>query len=117
VRPTIAAGVLLGGVTLVLVEVLRLAARVSARMPGPRWLVAGAGGAGLAGLAAVSSSRYLGLGLDTIEEAVSGAAVPPEALASRRSSWSGTAASTAASSSAPSRAARCARPAAWRSTA
>jgi len=56
-------GIVFGLVALLLIEAMRLAAAAARRLPGPRWIAAGAGGAVVAGLAAVTSNRYLGLGL------------------------------------------------------
>jgi H+/Cl- antiporter ClcA len=73
------AGIVFGLVALLLIEAMRLAAAIARRVRGPRWIVAGAGGMAIAGLAALTSSRYLGLGLDTLEDALQGIAVPLEA--------------------------------------
>lgn len=70
------AGIVFGLVALLLIEAMKLAAAAARRVPGPRWIVAGAGGAVIAALAATTSNRYLGLGLDTLEDALGGAAVP-----------------------------------------
>ena len=61
------AGIVFGLVALLLIEGMRFSAATARRLPGPRWIVAGMGGVVIAGLAAVTSSRYLGLGLDTLE--------------------------------------------------
>jgi chloride channel protein, CIC family len=74
------AGIVLGFVALLLIETMHACASLARRVPGPRWLIAGGGGALLVLLTAASSSRYLGLGLDTLEDAVRGVAVPPEAF-------------------------------------
>jgi H+/Cl- antiporter ClcA len=73
------AGIVFGLVALLLIEAMKLAAAVARRAPGPRWMIAGAGGVVIAGLAAATSTRYLGLGLDTLEDALRGVAVPLEA--------------------------------------
>ena len=74
------AGIALGFVALLLLETMQACASVARRLPGPRWLIAAGGGALLALLAAAWSPRYLGLGLDTLEDAVRGVALPPEAF-------------------------------------
>lgn len=74
------AGIGFGFVALLLIEAMQACASLGRRLPGPRWLIAGGGGALLALLAAASSPRYLGLGLDTLQDAVRGVAVPPEAF-------------------------------------
>lgn len=76
---TIAAGIVFGLVACLLIEALRLAHHAAHRLPVPGWLVAAAGGAVVAVLAAVSSERYLGLGVATIEDAIRGAPVPADA--------------------------------------
>jgi H+/Cl- antiporter ClcA len=73
------AGIVFGLIALLLIEAMRIAAALARRVPGPRWLVAGAGGVALAGLALATSTRYLGLGLDTLEDALRGLVVPTEA--------------------------------------
>lgn len=73
------AGIVFGLIALLLIEAMRVASAVARRTPGPRWIVAGAGGTVLAGLALASSTRYLGLGLNTLEDALRGLAVPSEA--------------------------------------
>ncbi len=77
---TVLAGIIFGLVALLLVESLRRTETLVRRLPGPRALKAFGGGATLAGLAALVSPRYLGLGLDTIEAAIRGAWVPPAAF-------------------------------------
>lgn len=77
---TVLAGIIFGLVALLLVESLRRTETLVRRLPGPRVLKAFGGGAALAGLAALVSPRYLGLGLDTIEAAIRGAWVPPAAF-------------------------------------
>ena len=77
----VAAGIVFGLVALVLIEVLQRTDRLLERVPGPRPLVALGGGAVLAGLAWLTSTRYLGLGVPTIEDAVQGVTVPPTAFA------------------------------------
>jgi H+/Cl- antiporter ClcA len=72
-------GIVFGLIALLLIEAMRGAAAVVRRVPWPRWAVAGAGGTLLAGLAVATSTRYLGLGLQTLEEALRGSAVPVEA--------------------------------------
>jgi H+/Cl- antiporter ClcA len=74
------AGLVCGLVALLLIDALQLAGVLAQRIPGPRWLVALGGGAVLAGLAAASSPRYLGLGLDTVESALRGHDVPASAF-------------------------------------
>jgi H+/Cl- antiporter ClcA len=78
---TLLAGVVFGLLALALVEALRGASALAARIPGPRWLLAAITGFILAGLAWGVSDRYLGLGLTTVEAAVRGAWVPPAAFA------------------------------------
>jgi len=73
------AGIVFGLLALLLIEAMRLSAATARRLPGPRWVVAGLGGVVIAGLAAVTSTRYLGLGLDTLEDALRGNTVPLEA--------------------------------------
>jgi H+/Cl- antiporter ClcA len=64
---TVAAGVVFGLVALLVIEAMRLRHGLAHEIPGPRWVVAGGGGAFLAGLACIFSDRYLGLGIPTIE--------------------------------------------------
>jgi H+/Cl- antiporter ClcA len=78
---TVAAGVVFGLVALLLIEAMRLAHGLAHRIPGPRWVVAGGGGALLASLAWMCSDRYLGLGIPTLEGSVRGGWVPPGAFA------------------------------------
>jgi H+/Cl- antiporter ClcA len=73
------AGIVFGLVALVLIEAMHAAESLSRRVPGPRWVLALGGGSVLAGLAAVTSTRYLGLGIDTLESALRGVAVPAQA--------------------------------------
>jgi H+/Cl- antiporter ClcA len=73
------AGIVFGLIALLLIEAMRVAAALARRVPGPRWPVASAGGVVLAGLALATSTRYLGLGLDTLEDALRGLVVPTEA--------------------------------------
>jgi H+/Cl- antiporter ClcA len=76
----VVAGIVFGFVALGLIEAMRLCAGASRRLPGPRWGVAAGGGVLLALLAALTSPRYLGLGLDTLEDALRGVTVPAEAF-------------------------------------
>jgi H+/Cl- antiporter ClcA len=76
---TLLAGVVFGLVALALIEALRGAHTLARRIPGPRWAVAAGGGAALALASLLVSTRYLGLGLSTLEGAVRGEWVPPEA--------------------------------------
>jgi H+/Cl- antiporter ClcA len=73
------AGIVFGLIALLLIEAMKLASGIARRAPWPRWIVAGAGGMVIAALAAATSTRYLGLGLDTLEDALRGVAVPLEA--------------------------------------
>ncbi len=77
---TVLAGIIFGLVALLLVEALRWIERLAHRIPAPRALKAFGGGLVLAGLGALVSTRYLGLGVDTIEAAIRGAWVPPAAF-------------------------------------
>ena len=72
----ILAGIYFGLVALILVEVLKLAERLAKRLTIWKPWKGLIGGALLVGLALVFSSRYLGLGMDTIEAALSGDSVP-----------------------------------------
>jgi H+/Cl- antiporter ClcA len=76
---TIAAGVVFGLVALLLIEALRVTHWLAQRLPAPAWLVALGGGAVVAGLAWLTSDRYLGLGIPTLEASILGAWVPREA--------------------------------------
>jgi H+/Cl- antiporter ClcA len=76
---TLLAGVAFGLGALLLIEALRWVHQLAHRMPWPGWAVAAGGGAVVALGAWVTSDRYLGLGLSTLEGAVSGHAMPPEA--------------------------------------
>jgi H+/Cl- antiporter ClcA len=68
----IAAGIFFGLCSAFLIEMLRLGGKLSKRIPGgPAWRAV-IGGSGLAVLALLVSTRYLGLGLDTIEVALQG---------------------------------------------
>jgi H+/Cl- antiporter ClcA len=75
----IVAGVVFGLVALVLIEALHLADRLTRALPLPRWAIALGGGGALAGLGWLVSPRYLGLGVDTLESTLHGAAVPADA--------------------------------------
>jgi H+/Cl- antiporter ClcA len=77
----VGAGVLFGLVALLMIEALRAMDRLAHAVPGPRWLIGAGGAALLALLALATSPRYLGLGLDTLEDAVRGAALPAGAFA------------------------------------
>jgi H+/Cl- antiporter ClcA len=72
-------GIAIGGVAIVMIESLRVADVVAHAIRAPRWLVGAGGGVLLAGLAWLTSPRYLGLGIDTMEHAVTGAPVPAAA--------------------------------------
>jgi H+/Cl- antiporter ClcA len=74
-------GIAIGVVAIVMIESLRVADLVAAAIRAPRWLVGAGGGVLLAGLAWLTSPRYLGLGIDTLEQAVTGAPVPVAAFA------------------------------------
>jgi H+/Cl- antiporter ClcA len=76
----VVAGIVFGFVALLLIETMRACAGASRRLPGPPWLAAGGGGVLLALLAAATSTRYLGLGLDTLQDALRGVTVPAEAF-------------------------------------
>jgi H+/Cl- antiporter ClcA len=76
---TVVAGVVFGLVALVLIELLRGASALTARVRAPRWLVACGGGGVIALLAAMTSTRYLGLGLDTVDDALRGQPLPMSA--------------------------------------
>ena len=76
----VGAGIAMGIVAIVMIESLRLADFLGHTIPGPRWLVAVGGGLLLALLAWLTSPRYLGLGIDTLEQAVKGAPVPATAF-------------------------------------
>jgi len=76
---TLLAGAVFGLLGLVLIEALGAAHRLARRVPAPRWIVAGLGGALVAVLAWVTSDRYLGLGIPTLEASFRGAWVPAEA--------------------------------------
>jgi H+/Cl- antiporter ClcA len=76
----VGAGLVFGLIALFLIEALNLADRVLARVPWPRPIVALAGGVTLAVLASLTSTRYLGLGVPTIEEALQGVRVPLDAF-------------------------------------
>jgi len=73
------AGVVFGLVALLLIEALRWMHGLAHRVRAPGWVVAAGGGGLLAVGAWLYSDRYLGLGLETLEAAVRGEAVPPEA--------------------------------------
>jgi H+/Cl- antiporter ClcA len=73
------AGVVFGLVALLLIEVLRWVHGLANRVRAPGWMVAAGGGGLLAVGAWLCSERYLGLGLATLEAAVRGEAIPPEA--------------------------------------
>lgn len=76
---TLLAGVVFGLVAIALIEALRWAHRLAHRLPVPGWVVAGGGGALVALGAWITSDRYLGLGLPTLEAAVRGEHVPAAA--------------------------------------
>ena len=78
---TVAAGVVFGLIVLLLIEAMRLLHGLARKIPGPRWVVAGGGGALLAALAWIFSDRYLGLGIPTIEGSIRGGWVPSGAFA------------------------------------
>jgi H+/Cl- antiporter ClcA len=77
---TLVGGVLFALTALLLIEILHATGRFTARVRVPAWALAASGGSALALLAWLVSPRYLGLGLDTIEDAVRGAHVPPAAF-------------------------------------
>jgi H+/Cl- antiporter ClcA len=74
-------GVIVGLVALVLVEALRWADARFARVPGPPPLRALVGGGALAVLATLVSTRYLGLGVETLEASIRGEPMPALAFA------------------------------------
>ena len=76
---TLLAGVLFGLVAIVLIEALRWTHHLAHRVRLPGWVVAAAGGTAVALGAWLTSDRYLGLGLPTLEATLRGEAVPPEA--------------------------------------
>jgi H+/Cl- antiporter ClcA len=76
---TLLAGVVFGLVALLLIETLRWVHALAHRAPVPGWVVASIGGAVIALGAWLTSDRYLGLGLPTLEAAVVGQAMPPDA--------------------------------------
>jgi H+/Cl- antiporter ClcA len=76
---TVFAGIAFGLAALLLIEALRMASAIAAHVRASRWMIVLAGGASVALLAAITSTRYLGLGLDTIEQALRGGEVPQEA--------------------------------------
>jgi H+/Cl- antiporter ClcA len=76
---TLLAGVVFGLVALLLIEALRWVHALAHRAPVPGWLVASIGGAVVALGAWLTSDRYLGLGLPTLEAAVVGQDMPPDA--------------------------------------
>jgi len=68
----VVAGIFFGLCSAFLIETLRLGGKLSKRIPtGPAWRAV-IGGSALAVLALLVSTRYLGLGLDTIEAALQG---------------------------------------------
>jgi len=72
----IVAGIIFGLVALLLIESLRRAHELFARLPLAPPLRALVGGGVLAGLAVLISARYLGLGVDTLEASLRGEPVP-----------------------------------------
>ena len=62
-----------------LIEAMRVAHWLAHRVPLPGWVVAAGGGTLLAALAWMTSDRYLGLGIPTLESAVRGAWIPADA--------------------------------------
>jgi H+/Cl- antiporter ClcA len=76
---TLLAGVLFGLVAIVLIEALRWTHHLAHRVRLPGCVVAAAGGTAVALGAWLTSDRYLGLGLPTLEATLRGEAVPPEA--------------------------------------
>ena len=76
---TLLAGVVFGLVAILLIEALRWTHHLAHRVPVPGWVVAAGGGTVVALGAWLTSDRYLGLGLPTLEAAVRGEHVPPEA--------------------------------------
>ena len=76
---TLLAGVVFGLVAILLIEALRWTHHLAHRRPVPGWVVAAAGGSVVALGVWLTSDRYLGLGLPTLEAAVRGEPVPPEA--------------------------------------
>ena len=76
---TVAAGIVFGLVSLLLIESLRVVHWLARRLPVPGWVVAFGGGSLVAGLAWLTSDRYLGLGIPTLEASIRGAWVPTNA--------------------------------------
>lgn len=76
---TVAAGIVFGLVSLVLIETLRVVHWLVRRLSLPGWVIALAGGSLLAGLAWLTSDRYLGLGIPTLEASIRGAWIPTNA--------------------------------------
>ena len=76
---TIAAGAVFGLVALLLIEMLRLVHWITRRLPLPGWAIALGGGGLVAALAWLTSDRYLGLGVPTLEASILGAWVPWDA--------------------------------------
>ncbi len=76
---TLLAGVVFGVVAILLIEALRWTHRLAHRITVPGWVVAAAGGTVVALGAWLTSDRYLGLGISTLESAIRGEPVPPDA--------------------------------------
>ena len=76
---SLAAGLVFGLLALLMIEILRGTHAIAHRVRAPHWMVAAAGGGLLALGALLVSDRYLGLGLPTLEAAIRGEPVPPEA--------------------------------------
>lgn len=72
---SIASGAIFGLVALLLIETLRGVERVVERMHPNRYLLAAAGGGALVALYALAGGQYAGLGTETIDAALRGAAV------------------------------------------
>ncbi|HEY8418038.1 MAG TPA: chloride channel protein [Limnochordales bacterium] len=73
-------GAFLGLVALALIEALEAAERFFHRLPLPAPVRPVVGGVVLAALAVVAGTEYLGMGIETMEEAVAGAALAPAAF-------------------------------------
>jgi H+/Cl- antiporter ClcA len=76
----IVAGIVFGLVALILIEALRGTDALVTVIPGPRWAVAAGGGTLVALVAWATSPRYLGLGVETLEESLRGAVIPAHAF-------------------------------------
>jgi H+/Cl- antiporter ClcA len=69
-------GIFFGMFSFLFIEIISLVDQASARIPLPATVKALLGGAFVAGIGLIFSSRFLGLGLDTIESALKGDSVP-----------------------------------------